>query len=55
MKSVFLDYKDINLGDLSWEPLERLCEFEAYVDSTPEEAKERCADADIVLTKAVRC
>lgn len=54
MKAVFLDYKDINLNDLSWEPFTKLCEFEAYADSTPEEAKQRCADAEIVLMDSCR-
>ncbi|MDO4176993.1 MAG: D-2-hydroxyacid dehydrogenase [Bacillota bacterium] len=49
MKAVFLDYKDINMGDLSWEPFTNICELEAYYDSTPEEAIERCADAEAVL------
>lgn len=50
MKAVFLDYKDINPGDLTWDVFDGLCELEAYVDSTPEEAKARCADAEIVIT-----
>lgn len=50
MKAVFLDYKDINLGDLTWDCFDGLCELEVYSDSTPEQAKARCADAEIVLT-----
>ena len=38
MKAVFLDYRDINFGDLSWDAFEDICSFEAYSESTMEEA-----------------
>ena len=49
-KAVFLDYRDINPGDISLKPLEELCDLTAYVDSTAEEALERAADAEIIFT-----
>ena len=36
MKAVFLDCIDINRGDLSWEPVEDLCEFKWFLTSTKE-------------------
>lgn len=49
MKAVFLDCIDINRGDISWEPVEILCEFEHYLTSTDEEAKARLAGAEAVF------
>ncbi len=45
IKGVFLDCIDINRGDLSWEPMKSLCEFEYHLTSTEEEAKARLTDA----------
>lgn len=50
MKAVFLDYKDINMGDLSWDMFEGICELETYPDSTEEEALARAGQAEAVLT-----
>lgn len=49
MKAVFLDYKDINIGDLSWAPLEELCSLEVYETTPAEETAERIGDAEIVF------
>ena len=49
MKAVFLDCIDISRGDISWEPVEALCEFEHYLTSTDEEAKARLAGAEAVF------
>ena len=49
MKAVFLDCIDINRGDLSWEPVEALCDFTHYLTSTAEEAKARLAGAEAVF------
>lgn len=49
MKAVFLDRKDIDMGDISWESIEELCEFIAYDSSEGDEITERAKDADIIL------
>jgi len=49
MKAVFLDCIDINRGDLSWGPVEALCDFAHYLTSTAEEAKARLAGAEAVF------
>ena len=49
MKAVFLDCIDISRGDISWGPVEALCEFEHYLTSTDEEAKARLAGAEAVF------
>lgn len=49
MKAVFLDCVDINRGDLSWEPIENLCDFKWYLTCTEEEVKERLTDAEAVF------
>ena len=51
MKIVFLDAA--TLGDVSFEPFERLGEFISYAASSPEEARERVADADVVMINKV--
>ena len=53
MKAVFLDYRDINFGDLSWDAFEDICSFEAYSESTMEEAVERARDAEAVITDSL--
>lgn len=51
MKIVFLDAA--TMGDVSFEPFERLGEFISYPASTPEQARERVADADVVMINKV--
>ena len=51
MKIVFLDAA--TMGDVSFEPFERLGEFVSYASSSPEEARERVADADVVMINKV--
>ncbi len=51
MKLVFLDAA--TMGDVSFEPFERLGEFVSYQNSTQEEAKERVKDADVILLNKV--
>ena len=43
IKGVFLDCTDISRGDISWEPMEKLCDYKYYLESTEEEAKARYA------------
>ena len=49
MKAVFLDCIDINRGDISWTPIEELCEFRHYLTSTHDEAKDRLQGMDVVF------
>ncbi len=51
MKLVFLDAATV--GDVSFEPFERLGEFVNYENSTQEEARERVKDADVILMNKV--
>ncbi len=51
MKLVFLDAATV--GDVSFEPFERLGEFVKYENSTQEEAKERVKDADVILMNKI--
>ena len=51
MKIVFLDAA--TMGDVSFEPFERLGDFISYAASSPEEARERVADADVVMINKV--
>lgn len=51
MKIVFLDAA--TMGDVSFEPFERLGDFTAYPISTPEEAKERVKDVDVLMINKV--
>ncbi len=51
MKLVFLDAA--TMGDVSFEPFERLGEFVSYQNSTQEEARERVRDADVILLNKV--
>ncbi len=51
MKLVFLDAATV--GDVSFEPFERLGEFTLYMNSTQEEARERVKDADVILMNKV--
>ncbi len=51
MKMVFLDAATV--GDVSFEPFERLGELVVYQNSTQEEARERVRDADVILMNKV--
>ena len=51
MKIVFLDAA--TMGNVSFEPFERLGEFTSYQTSTPEEARERVKDADVMMINKV--
>lgn len=51
MKIVFLDAA--TMGDVSFEPIERLGEFVTYESSTPEQARERVKDVDVILINKV--
>lgn len=51
MKIVFLDAA--TMGDVSFEPFERLGEFVKYEKSTPQEARERVKDVDVLLINKV--
>ena len=51
MKIVFLDAA--TMGNVSFEPFERLGDFVRYESSTPEEARERVKDIDVLLINKV--
>ena len=51
MKIAFLDAA--TMGDVSFEPFERLGEFVRYENSTPLEARERVRDIDVLLINKV--
>ena len=51
MKIAFLDAA--TMGDVSFEPIACLGEFTAYDSSTPEEARERVKDLDVVIVNKV--
>lgn len=46
MKVVILDASSINPGDLSWAPLEKICDFTSYDRTKPEEVLDRISDCD---------
>lgn len=51
MNIVLLDGHTINPGDLTWEPLERLCDKMTVYDKSPAETiQERIGDAEILMT-----
>ncbi len=52
MKIAFLDAA--TMGDVSFEPFERLGEFVKYDSSTPEEALERVRDIDVLMINKVQ-
>ena len=54
MKIVVLDGYNKNPGDLSWAPLEKLGEVVLYDHTSPDQALERMAEAEIVLTNKVK-
>lgn len=49
MKAVFLDYKDINIGDLSWDPIKRLCDLQVWEKTPEDEIVARIGDAEAVF------
>lgn len=49
MKAAFLDYRDINMGDLDWNMFDGVCELDAYSSSTEEQAIKRAHEAEAVL------
>ena len=49
IKGVFIDCTDITRGDISWEPMEKLCDYTYYLESTEEEAKARLRNMDAVF------
>jgi glycerate dehydrogenase len=51
MKIVFLDAA--TMGNVSFEPFEQLGEFVRYESSTPQEARERVKDVDVLLINKV--
>ncbi len=51
MKIAFLDAA--TMGDVSFEPFEKLGDFTRYDNSTPEEARERVRDLDVLLINKV--
>ncbi len=51
MKIVFLDAA--TMGDVSFEPIARLGDFKIYDSSTPEQARERVKDVDVILINKV--
>lgn len=51
MKIVFLDAA--TMGDVSFEPFRRLGDLTIYQNSTPEEARERVRDTDVLLINKV--
>ena len=50
---VALDGHPLNPGDLEWKPIEALGELKVYPRSTPDEAVERAAGADILIVNKV--
>lgn len=52
MKFVFLDSSSV--GTTSLAPIQALGELTCYATSTPEQARERVADADVIITNKVR-
>ncbi len=53
MKIVCLDGHTLNPGDLSWDAVRALGEFELYDYTEPDQTVERAKDADIILTNKV--
>ena len=51
MKIAFLDAT--TMGDVSFEPFEKLGDFTRYENSTPEDARERVRDLDVLLINKV--
>ena len=54
MKIVYLDCRTVNPGDLSWDGLDQLGEWECYERTAPENVVERIGDAEVVIPNKVR-
>jgi glycerate dehydrogenase len=54
MKIVYLDCRTVNPGDLSWDGLDQLGEWECYERTALENVVERIGDAEVVITNKVR-
>ncbi len=53
MKIVVTDAYTANPGDINWAPLEKLGELEVWDRTAPSKRRDRCRDADIVLSNKV--
>ena len=53
MKIVFLDSSEVNPGDISWEPIEKLGEFKDYKRTSEEEITDRLHGAEAVFLDSV--
>lgn len=53
MKIVFLDSSEVNPGDISWEPIEKLGEFQNYQRTSEEEITDRIRGAEAVFIDSV--
>ena len=53
MKIVCLDGHTLNPGDLSWDAVRALGEFELYDYTEPDQTVERAKDADILTNKVI--
>jgi len=51
MKIVFLD--TYGMGGVSLEPISRLGEFKGYYNSTPQEARQRASDCDVLIVNKI--
>ena len=54
MKIVYLDCRTVNPGDLSWDGLDQLGEWECYERTAPEDVVSRIGDTEVVITNKVR-
>ena len=52
MKAVFLDAA--TLGDVSFAPIEAVCDLVLWPTSSPEEALERVSDCDVLIINKVK-
>jgi glycerate dehydrogenase len=50
MKIIITDGYTLNPGDLSWRPLDAFGEVVYYDRTSPDEVKQRCSEANIILT-----
>lgn len=48
MKAVILEGNAVNPGDLSWEPVQKICDPVIYESTTEAEKIERIGDVEIV-------
>lgn len=52
-KAVLFEAAAVNPGDLSWEPLENVCDLTLYETTTEKEKWDRIGDAEIILTNKI--